>query len=232
LINLAAPRVLGLGRFGNVIQLFLLATSVAISVILIIPRSRKALLGIGRALGLPHLDMNVEYQPNEGAFFRTLWIFSSAVTLTIQIPVYVLFVPFRLILGAILSFSRTNDASGQVPSTARFLLLLIPRKYRENLVGDLEEEFATIVFPQYGPRRAQLWYWEQVFAGLAPIAWAQVKRLAVLVFLWKAVKQRSWIEGHPSHAPTPGGCPTSDAERVTLEGALIFILRVGQPVCL
>jgi DNA-binding CsgD family transcriptional regulator len=81
-----------------------------------------------------------------------------------------------------------NEEVGKPPEFARFLLLLVPKKYRENLLGDMDEEFSTIILPQYGARKARLWYWWQLIASIAPIVWAQGKRIAGLVLLWKAVK--------------------------------------------
>jgi DNA-binding CsgD family transcriptional regulator len=85
-------------------------------------------------------------------------------------------------------FTIENEEARRPPEFARFLLLLVPKKYRENLLGDLDEEFTTIVLPDYGARKARLWYWWQMIASIAPIVWAQVKRIAGLVLLWKAVK--------------------------------------------
>jgi len=186
-INLTTPRVLGFGRYQHVGQVFLLAATAALSVILIAPQSRQRLLDIGRKLGLPHLEMNVGFQP-EGALLRTLWIASSAMILTIQIPVYALLSPVPLVLGAVFSFFTTTDTQSALPRNAKLLLLLIPRKSRENLVGDLEEEFSTMILPRCGLRKAQAWYWWQVSASIAPLVWAHVKRIAALVLLWKAVK--------------------------------------------
>jgi hypothetical protein len=45
------------------------------------------------------------------------------------------------------------------PRTAKVLVLLIPRKFRENLLGDLEEEFNEIFVPQYGLKAAKRLYW-------------------------------------------------------------------------
>src|SRR5262249_12728136 len=151
-------------------------TITALSLMLLVPHSRKVLLLTGRMLALPHLDMNVEFQP-DGVLLRTLWILSSAITLAIQIPLYALLIPFRLVLAIVLFFLKTSD-SHELPCTATFLLLLIPKKDRENLVGDLEEEFLTILLPRYGARRARIWYWEQVILSLGPILWVQFKRLA------------------------------------------------------
>ena len=87
LINLSAPWLLRVGRYEHMIEIFLVATSAALTVVLIVPQPRKILLGFGLKLGLPHLDMNVEFQP-QGALLRTLWILSSAVTLTSGFPAF------------------------------------------------------------------------------------------------------------------------------------------------
>lgn len=74
------------------------------------------------------------------------------------------------------------------PDSARFLLLLIPIRHRENLVGDLEEEFTTVVLPTYGLKKARAWYWWQVLASLGPLLWSEFKRAAGLALLWKAMR--------------------------------------------
>lgn len=78
--------------------------------------------------------------------------------------------------------------SNRPPSSARFLLLLIPQRHREHLIGDLDEEYATIVLPEYGLRKARLWYWCQVLTSLLPLLGAELKRLVGLVVLWKSVR--------------------------------------------
>lgn len=57
------------------------------------------------------------------------------------------------------------------PAGAQYLLLLLPKKYREGLLGDLEEEYRTVVFPRYGPLRAKVYYWVQVLSSFLPILW-------------------------------------------------------------
>jgi hypothetical protein len=74
------------------------------------------------------------------------------------------------------------------PKAAKFVLLMIPKAHREHLVGDLEEEYATIVLPEYGEKRAQLWYWWQVTASIAPLIWSQLRRIVAVAFLLKRVR--------------------------------------------
>jgi hypothetical protein len=52
------------------------------------------------------------------------------------------------------------------PGSAKFLLLLMPKKDRGSLLGDLEEEYRTYVLPEYGPAKARWWYWWQVIASI------------------------------------------------------------------
>jgi hypothetical protein len=52
---------------------------------------------------------------------------------------------------------QTSVALTRPPRSAKFILLLIPKRHREHLIGDLEEEYSTILVPEYGPRKARLW---------------------------------------------------------------------------
>jgi hypothetical protein len=74
------------------------------------------------------------------------------------------------------------------PKGAQFVLLLAPKEMRENLVGDLEEEFRTILLPQYGAPWARLWYRWQVAAALVPLIWAQARRVAGAMLLLKWIR--------------------------------------------
>ena len=70
------------------------------------------------------------------------------------------------------------------PNSAKFLLfLIVPRHNREHLIGDLEEEYATIILPDYGERKAKFWYWWKVITCIAPSAWAWVKRILTVALL-------------------------------------------------
>jgi hypothetical protein len=45
------------------------------------------------------------------------------------------------------------------PQIADLLVSLIPVKHRENLVGDLEDDYWNRFIPRHGPRRARALYW-------------------------------------------------------------------------
>lgn len=56
------------------------------------------------------------------------------------------------------------------PRKAELVLrFLLPKDARESLLGDLEEEFRTIMVPKYGLRTAKVWYWKQVAASVWPV---------------------------------------------------------------
>ena len=76
-----------------------------------------------------------------------------------------------------------STQSGQTPRIAKLLLLFVPKQNRECLLGDLEEEFNTVVLPEYGCVIAQLWYWEQALFSFVPVVWEQLKRVAGIVAL-------------------------------------------------
>lgn len=74
-----------------------------------------------------------------------------------------------------------------VPRYAHFLLLLVPQKSREHLIGDLEEEYRTVVLPRYGTSLAVLWYWMQTMWVIGPYIWAGVQRAVGLEIIWKLI---------------------------------------------
>lgn len=90
---------------------------------------------------------------------------------------FAVFVIVLLVVLAIVS----KDASP--PRPARFALLLIPKRNREHLIGDLDEEYRTVVLPEYGRFWAGFWYWGQTFWAIGPYLWKGLKR----VVGWAAV---------------------------------------------
>lgn len=74
---------------------------------------------------------------------------------------------------------------GSPPKSAKFLLLMIPKKMRENLVGDLEEEFHDIMVPEFGLKAAQRWYrWQVAYTLLAFIG----NTVKDVVLFWRTSK--------------------------------------------
>lgn len=78
------------------------------------------------------------------------------------------------------------DPSRDIPILAKMMFLLVDKRNREAVIGDLEEEYRTIVVPVKNFFRARCWWWSQVLgiAGtclLARIRWglrsAMIRRL-------------------------------------------------------
>jgi hypothetical protein len=65
------------------------------------------------------------------------------------------------------------------PKFADYLLYFFLSKHdRENIPGDLAEEYETIILPDFGLRAAKVWYWKQVICSIWPIVAPRLKRLA------------------------------------------------------
>ena len=68
------------------------------------------------------------------------------------------------------------------------LRLLLSRRNRETVSGDLLETYREDILPSRGTLRAQLWYWRQVFGFISPTAFGLVMgtSLGVLNLVWTA----------------------------------------------
>lgn len=67
------------------------------------------------------------------------------------------------------------------------MLDLIPLKYREHLVGDLEEIYKNDLL-EHGVQEAQHRYWKQVGLSFVPIIWTVIKEVAGLAVLLKLIR--------------------------------------------
>lgn len=80
------------------------------------------------------------------------------------------------------SDSRTVGTTAPPVAGCYLLDLLLPRKHRETIVGDIEQDYCTNILPRYGRTAASIWFWKQVFIEIVPglylrIAASFVKRL-------------------------------------------------------
>jgi hypothetical protein len=73
------------------------------------------------------------------------------------------------------------------PDWGLYCLLLIPKRNREHLVGDLEEEFRTVILPRYGPRKAACWYWWNVIVSIVPFGVQLLKRILGFAVILKLI---------------------------------------------
>jgi len=63
----------------------------------------------------------------------------------------------------------------------QLLHLFLSKSDREELIGDLEEEYRTVILPRFGPRFARTWYWTQALRSIVPMAWTRLIRLAKMI---------------------------------------------------
>ncbi len=62
------------------------------------------------------------------------------------------------------------------PNRAEMLLLFgLPKRDREYMIGDLEEEYRTVILPKYGPRVAARWYWWQAVRSVVAASGGRVR---------------------------------------------------------
>ena len=73
------------------------------------------------------------------------------------------------------------------PKSAHFVLLLVPKKDREHLIGDLEEEYRTNILPEYGKFWARVWYWVQAIQAIGFYVWPFVKRVLGMAAIGKVI---------------------------------------------
>jgi hypothetical protein len=82
-----------------------------------------------------------------------------------------------------------NDATIAPPQLGeRALYLILSKQDRENLIGDLAEEYAEVQ-SKHGTRFAAIWYWKQVGASVFPLT---IK--AIRWFLYAGIVE--WFRRH------------------------------------
>lgn len=59
----------------------------------------------------------------------------------------------------------------------KLMYLILPKDRREEIAGDLEEEYRSKILPKFGPGFAKRWYWMQVARSIGPILWGQLGKL-------------------------------------------------------
>jgi hypothetical protein len=69
-----------------------------------------------------------------------------------------------------------KGADRSIPMLGRVIFCLIERGNREHVVGDLEEEYWTIIIVQRGLIFARCWWWRQVFGIAGSYIWKYMRR--------------------------------------------------------
>ena len=57
------------------------------------------------------------------------------------------------------------------------MLAILGSETRDEVIGDLIEEFLTIVLPKYGEKNARWWFWMQAIRSVAPLLCMTASRL-------------------------------------------------------
>jgi hypothetical protein len=98
------------------------------------------------------------------------------------------------LLGRVLNpHRRLSDSDNRrPPKFAEYLLYpLLPKKDRDPLLGDLEEEYQDIR-RQFGARRAGFWYYWQVGASIGPLLVRAINKLVrwgILTWLGNVIRR-------------------------------------------
>jgi hypothetical protein len=79
------------------------------------------------------------------------------------------------------SRSHAVSVSNNPPRVALFLGLLIPPRSRDGMLGDLDEEYRTILLPEYGLRMAQFYYWWHIIVACMNSTQGAFRALSKLV---------------------------------------------------
>lgn len=86
-----------------------------------------------------------------------------------------------------------TERAAQPPELGVYLLWYLPKAVRENVIGDLDEEYA-IVYDRFGRRKAVVWYYSQVIASFWPFAVSKIRALLQLTSQgWVIEVLRRWI---------------------------------------
>ena len=77
-------------------------------------------------------------------------------------------------------------SSSPPPNVERLACYLLPKRRREEILGDLEEDYWTNFLPKFGPRQARRMYWSQFVRSVAAIApgWVWAAAGAAVSWLW------------------------------------------------
>jgi hypothetical protein len=77
------------------------------------------------------------------------------------------------------------DPHPEPPKTATFLLrLVMPQEGREAMIGDLIEEYTTVMIPQHGRKAGDFWFWSQAIRSVAVVV---MKRMGAILAIEKAI---------------------------------------------
>jgi hypothetical protein len=74
------------------------------------------------------------------------------------------------------------------PRLADFLISMIPVKHRENLAGDLEQDYRNRLIPRHGLRTARFLYWVQVIYAFSGFLARPLARIAGIGWIGRLIE--------------------------------------------
>jgi hypothetical protein len=72
----------------------------------------------------------------------------------------------------------------------RLLHYLLPRARREEILGDLQEDYYTTWLHKFGPREARRLYWWHALRSIAPMLWSAVKTSGIVTLI---IRTADWL---------------------------------------
>lgn len=81
--------------------------------------------------------------------------------------------------------ARNHKDSSFSKNAEKIMYFVLPKHQRESILGDLEEEYNTIILPKFGLRTARLWYWKQAIGSVWPVLACRFKRMAIIAWMGK-----------------------------------------------
>jgi hypothetical protein len=86
---------------------------------------------------------------------------------------------------------RRKSSPDNVPRVGEALLFFfLPKKERDTLPGDLEEEYRTVIVPKFGFRVARAWYWWQAVSSVGPVLRRRAAKLVSIGTALDWIRQR------------------------------------------
>lgn len=94
-----------------------------------------------------------------------------------------------VLLGALIGASKQKKLYASTPKFGEYLLyLLLPKRDRENLIGDLAEEYVEVQL-KFGTMAANIWYYKQVFTSAWPLILKAI-RIGLIAWVGEWIRRR------------------------------------------
>jgi hypothetical protein len=98
------------------------------------------------------------------------------------------------VLRSIRQILAEEEAGLEPPLKAeRLLNYVLPRARREEILGDLEEDYHTNWLPKFGHREARRLYWWHAIRSTGPMLWIGLKASGIITVLLGAAR---WLRDY------------------------------------